>query len=107
MALHFPDLKIVCGHIGYPWTEEMIAVAWKHDNVFIDTSAHAPKYYPKELLHYANTYGADKVMFGTNFPQLMFHNCTKQAKELDLKEENLEKFLWKNANRVFKLGMSN
>ena len=96
----------MCGHIGYPWTEEMIAVAWKHPNVYIDTSAHAPKYYPKELLDYANSRGSDKVMFGTNFPQLMFHTCANQAKELPLKEENLEKFMWKNADRVFKLGMS-
>jgi uncharacterized protein len=36
VALTFPDLRIVAGHIGYPWTDEMIGVAWKHENVFID-----------------------------------------------------------------------
>jgi uncharacterized protein len=46
IALKFPNLKIICGHIGFPWTQEMIAVAWKHPNVFIDTSAYLPKYYP-------------------------------------------------------------
>ncbi len=84
----------------------MIGVAWKHENVFIDTSAHAPKYYPKQLIHFMNSYGADKVMFGTNFPQLLFDKCTKQLDKLDLTDENKEKFLWKNADRVFKLGMS-
>jgi len=46
IALKFPNLKIICGHIGFPWTQEMIGVAWKHENVFIDTSAYLPKYYP-------------------------------------------------------------
>ena len=84
----------------------MIGCAWKHANVFIDTSAHAPKYYPKELIHFMNTYGKDKVMFGTNFPQLQFKKCAKQARELPLEDDAMENFLWKNANRVFKLNMS-
>ncbi|HMZ80233.1 MAG TPA: amidohydrolase family protein, partial [Acidobacteriota bacterium] len=46
VALIFPELKIVAGHIGFPWTDEMIGVAWKHENVFIDTSAYLPRYYP-------------------------------------------------------------
>ena len=48
----------------------MIGLAWKHDNVFIDTSAYAPRYYPPSLRHFASTHGQDKVLFGTNFPQL-------------------------------------
>ena len=40
VALDFPELVIVCGHVGYPWTEEMVAVARKHENVYIDTSAY-------------------------------------------------------------------
>lgn len=46
IALNFPSLSIICGHIGFPWTQEMIGVAWKHPNVYIDTSAYLPKYYP-------------------------------------------------------------
>ena len=46
VALVFPELRIVAGHIGYPWTDEMIGLAWKHENVFIDTSAYLPRYYP-------------------------------------------------------------
>lgn len=70
VALDFPELRIVAGHIGYPWTDEMVAVAWKHPNVFIDTSAWAPRYYPPQLLHFMSTYGKDKVLFGSNFPQM-------------------------------------
>ena len=105
VALDFPDLKIVCGHIGYPWTNEMIGVAWKHPNVYIDTSAHSPQYYPEELIKYMTSYGSGKVMFGTNFPQVMYKRAVKEARKLPLSEETMDKFMWKNANEVFKLGM--
>jgi predicted TIM-barrel fold metal-dependent hydrolase len=103
VALTFPELRIVAGHIGHPWTDEMIGVAWKHENVFIDTSAYLPRYYPPQLLHYMKTYGKDKVMFGTNFPQLPFEKCMEQVRALDLPDEVREKFLRENARRVFKL----
>ncbi len=103
IALIFPELKIVCGHIGFPWTDEMIGVAWKHDNVYIDTSAYLPRYYPQQLIHYMKTYGSDKVLFGTNFPQLNLKKCTQQALDLDLPEETRDKFLFGNARRVFNL----
>jgi predicted TIM-barrel fold metal-dependent hydrolase len=103
VALVFPELRIVAGHIGYPWTDEMIGVAWKHENVFIDTSAYLPRYYPKQLIHYLKTYGKDKVLFGTNYPQLPFDKCAAQARELDLPDDVRAKFLRDNARRVFKL----
>ena len=52
VAIDFPELVIVCGHIGYPWTEEMVAVARKHENVYIDTSAYTATRYPPELVRY-------------------------------------------------------
>ncbi len=104
VALTFPELKIIGGHIGYPWTDEMIGLAWKHENVFIDTSAYLPRYYPPQLIQYMKTYGQDKVLFGTNFPQLPFEKCVDQALALDLPPEVRVKFLSDNARRVFKLG---
>jgi predicted TIM-barrel fold metal-dependent hydrolase len=103
VALTFPELRILGGHIGYPWTDEMIALAWKHENVYIDTSAYLPRYYPPQLLHFMNTYGQDKVLFGTNFPMLPLEKCTEQARALELKPEAMQKFLRDNARRVYKL----
>jgi hypothetical protein len=103
VALTFPELKIVGGHIGHPWTDEMIGLAWKHENVFIDTSAYMPRYYPPQLLHYIKTYGQDKVLFGTNFPQLSLEKCVQQVYELDLPEAVQARFFGTNAQRVFKL----
>jgi predicted TIM-barrel fold metal-dependent hydrolase len=103
IALTFPELKIVGGHIGYPWTDEMIALAWKHEHVYIDTSAYLPRYYPPQLLHFMNTYGQDKVLFGTNYPMLSLDDCVQQALALELKPAAKEKFLAGNARRVFRL----
>lgn len=103
VALIFPELKIVAGHIGFPWTDEMIGLAWKHENVYIDTSAYLPRYYPAQLLTYIKSYGQDKVLFGTNFPQLSLEKSVQQVSELGLTEAIQAKFLGKNAQRVFKL----
>jgi predicted TIM-barrel fold metal-dependent hydrolase len=109
IALKFPTLKIVCGHIGYPWTTEMVSVAWKHPNVYIDTSAYLPKYYPRELIVFANTTGRKKVMFGTNFPQLTWNACLENVAEnlikgnMGLRQEVICNFMGGNAARVLKL----
>lgn len=103
VALDFPELRIVAGHIGHPWTDEMIGVAWKHDNVYIDTSAYLPRYYPQQLLQFMRTYGQDKVLFGSNFPQLSLERCLRQVDELALPDAVRAKFLHGNARHVFKL----
>lgn len=103
VALTFPELKIVAGHIGFPWTDEMIGVAWKHENVYIDTSAYLPRYYPPALLHYLKTYGKEKVLFGSNFPQLSLEKCVQQVEELGLADDAKANFLYRNAQRVFNL----
>jgi predicted TIM-barrel fold metal-dependent hydrolase len=109
IALKFPDLKIVGGHLGYPWIGEAVSVAWKHENVYIDTSAWSPKYYPPEFFTFANTTGRKKVMFGTNFPQLGWRACVDAVKTTGsgisngLREEVVRDFMGGNARRVFKL----
>ena len=101
IALDFPDLKIVCGHIGYPWHNEMIAFATKFPNVYIDTSAYKPKRFPPELIHYMKNHGKHKVLFGTNFPMITPQACLDQLPLLELNEECTELFLHKNAEAVF------
>ncbi|EXL41969.1 hypothetical protein FOCG_15328 [Fusarium oxysporum f. sp. radicis-lycopersici 26381] len=110
IALKFPDLKIICGHLGYPWAAEMVSVAWKHPNVYIDTSAWSPKYYDPAFITFANTTGRKKVMFGTNFPQLTWKECVNNVHKGHgkngkggLKEEVLDDFIGGNAKRVLKL----
>ena len=103
VALEFPELSIVCGHIGYPWTVEMIAVATKHPNVYIDSSAYIAKRYPREFVDYMKTNGRQKVLFGTNYPMLTAKACLTDLATLGLDDEAERLFLCHNAKRVFRL----
>ena len=103
VALDFPDLVIVAGHIGYPWTREMIALAEKYPNVYIDTSAYKPKRYPPELVSWMRKRGRDKVLFGTNWPMIPPANCLAQLDVLELDDQAKERFLSGNAIEVFGL----
>lgn len=102
VALDFPELSIVCGHVGYPWTEEMIAVARKHENVYIDTSAYTTKRLPAELVAFMRTRtGQRKVLFGTNYPMIGHAHALEGLDELGLSEEAVADYLHGNATRVF------
>ncbi len=103
VAIDFPELVIVCGHIGYPWTMEMIAVADKHPNVFIDTSAYTAHRYPPELVEYLRGRGRHKVLFGTNYPMITPAKALERLADLNLDDEARAAFLSGNADRVFKL----
>ena len=103
VAIDFPELVIVCGHIGYPWTTEMIAVADKHPNVHIDTSAYVSHRYPAELVDYLRGRGRDKVLFGSNYPMLTPDRALARLDELGLDDETRAAFLRGNAVRVFGL----
>jgi uncharacterized protein len=103
VALDFPDLVIVGGHIGYPWTEEMVAMARKYPNVYIDTSAYTIKRYPPELVRYLRADGRRKVMFGTNYPMITPQRALEDLDRLELDDEARELFLTGNARRVFDL----
>ncbi|WP_067967527.1 amidohydrolase family protein [Mycolicibacter icosiumassiliensis] len=105
VALDFPELTIVCGHVGYPWTEEMVAVARKHENVYIDTSAYTTKRLPDELIRFMRTRtGQRKVLFGTNYPMIMPGHALDGLDELGLDDAAHADYLHGNAERVFKLG---
>ena len=103
IACDFPELKLIGIHVGIPWTDEMIAMAWKHPNVFIGTDAHSPKYWPPQFIQYINTYGQDKVLFGTDYPVLDFKRTRDEIEALGLRDEAKAKCLRENARRVYKL----
>jgi predicted TIM-barrel fold metal-dependent hydrolase len=104
VALDFPDLHIVCGHVGSPWVDEMIHVAWKHENVYIDTSARLPKHFEPSFLKFLSSYGQDKCIFATDWPLLDYELPLEQVRALNLKDSISNKFLHANAIRAFDLG---
>jgi predicted TIM-barrel fold metal-dependent hydrolase len=103
VACDFPELKLVGIHVGIPWTDEMIAMAWKHRNVFIGCDAHRPTYWPDSFVKFINSYGQDKVIFGTDFPVLPFEQTRADIEALGLKPAALRKLLRDNAVSVYKL----
>lgn len=105
VANDFPELVIVGGHIGYPWTEEAVAVATKHENVYIDTSAYTFKRYPETLIRYMAAHGRRKVMFGTNWPMIAPSKALEGFHAAPLDKEARTLFLAGNAARVFKLSV--
>ncbi|MGB5325607.1 MAG: amidohydrolase family protein, partial [Pseudomonadales bacterium] len=103
VAIDFPELVIVGGHIGYPWTEEAIAVATKHQNVYIDTSAYTVNRYPPELVRYLRGHGRHKVLFGTNYPMINHAHALEGIDALALDDEVRQLFLCENTRRVYRL----
>ena len=105
VACELPELVIVGGHIGYPWTQEMIALVDKYENVYVDTSAYKPKRYPPELVALMKRRGGRRrVLFGSNFPMLTPADCLAEVDELGLDDEARALFLGGNAARVFGVG---
>ena len=105
VACDFPELKLVGIHVGIPWADEMIAMAWKHKNVYIGCDAHSPKYWPESFVRFINSYGQDKVMFGTDFPVLDFERTRAEIEALGLRPEVKQKLFRDNAVNVYKLGI--
>ncbi|MGQ9720160.1 MAG: amidohydrolase family protein [Candidatus Jordarchaeum sp.] len=103
VALFFPELRIIGGHLGQPWHEEMMILAWKFPNVYVDSSARAPKYWPESFKLYAATWGQDNVLWGTDYPLLTFKRCIDEIEQLGLSEQAKRKILRDNAIKVFKL----
>lgn len=103
VACDFPELKLIGIHIGIPWTDEMIAMAWKHENVYIGCDAHSPKYWPDSFARYINSYGQDKVIFGTDFPVLDFSRTVQEIQDLNFKPAVLKKLLRDNVRRLYGL----
>lgn len=103
VAHDFPELTLVASHIGSPWTAEMIALATKYPNVYMDTSACRPSRFPEDLVKFMRGPGRRKVMFGSNYPVVLPADCIEEVTGLGLDEEALRLFLSENTARVFGL----
>lgn len=100
VCLFFPELTLIMAHGADPWWQVAIRLMLKYRNLYLMTSAYAPRYFPPELIHFMNTRGQDKIMFASDHPVLSMERCMAEAQELDLREGVLDKFLYGNADRV-------
>lgn len=101
VAIDFPELTLIGIHIGVPWTDEAISMAWKHDNIYLAGDAYAPKHWPAQFVHYANTYGSHKVLFGTDWPVIDPERAVTEVAALGLRKESHGRLMRDNALRLF------
>lgn len=100
----FPELVFVTRHGCEPWEDLAVKLMLKWPNLYYSTTAFAPKFYPKAIIDYANTRGADKVIYGGYFPMgLSIERIMSDMQDLPLKDAVWPKFLRDNARRVLKL----
>jgi len=100
----FPDLTIVMMHGAEPWQELAVKLMLKWPGLHYMTSAFAPKHYPTDIINYANTRGADKIMYAGYYPMgLSLDRIFRELPDVPFKPEVWPEFLRENARRVFKL----
>lgn len=104
IAADFPQLQIVMAHPSVPWQDEALAVATHKPNTWIDLSGWSPKYFPAELVRYANSVLKDRVLFGSDFPLLTPDRWQRDVAETAIKPERLPAILKDNAVRLLGLG---
>ncbi|MGA0002398.1 MAG: amidohydrolase family protein [Steroidobacteraceae bacterium] len=101
VAIDFPELSLIGIHIGVPWTDEAISMAWKHENIYLAGDAYAPRHWPKQFVHYANSYGSHKVLFGTDWPVIDPERAVREVVELGMRPEAHRAMMRENALKVF------
>ena len=97
----FPDLKLCMAHGADPWWDVAIRLMIKYRNLRLMTSAYSPKYLPPQLLHYMKTRGKNKIIFASDWPIQQPGPIIEQATQLELSEEVLDNFLYRNAVDFF------
>lgn len=103
VMVNVPGLRVVASPPGWPWVHELIAVAWRHPNLYIGVSAVRPKYLAvagsgyEGLLQYGNTVLQDRILFGTSFPMQPIERAVAELMALPLKDTVREKWLYANS----------
>lgn len=102
VAYHFPELHLIMTHCGQPWIEEAISTIAHWDNVYMSCTSVAPKYWPENFVHFINTRGREKMMFGTEYPTIAWSRGREEVDRLALRDEVRPLFLAENAMRAYR-----
>jgi predicted TIM-barrel fold metal-dependent hydrolase len=104
VAVDFPEMPIIMAHPSFPWQEEALAICLHKAQVFIDLSGWSPKYFPPQLVRYANGLLQDKVLFGSDYPVITPDRWRRDFDALEIKPHVRPKILKDNAVRALGLG---
>jgi predicted TIM-barrel fold metal-dependent hydrolase len=103
VAVDFPDMPIILAHPSWPWQDEALSICLHKPQVYIDLSGWSPKYFPPQLVHYANTLLKRKVLFGTDYPLLTPERWLADFEKIDVRPEVRPLILKENAVELLKL----
>ena len=109
VMVHFPELTVIVSPPGWPWIQELIAVAWRHRNVYIGLAAVRPKYLTvpgsgyEPLLQYGSSVLKHQMLFGTAFPLMSVEQALADFDALPLPDDVRRKWLHDNATRALRL----
>ena len=103
VAVDFPDMTIIIAHPSWPWQDEALSVCLHKPNVYIDLSGWSPKYFPPQLVQYANSQLKTKMLFGSDFPLIAPDRWIKDFEEAGFKPEVHDLILKQNAIRALKI----
>jgi len=104
LAADFPNLTIVAAHTGWPWVEEMTAVALHKGNVYWEVSGYAPQYFPPSLVRDIRGRLKEKILFGSDYPSIPYPRLLREWDELGYSDDVKERVFHRNAERVLGLG---
>jgi predicted TIM-barrel fold metal-dependent hydrolase len=103
VAADFPDMTIILAHPSWPWQDEALSVCLHKPNVYIDLSGWSPKYFPPQLVQYANAQLKHKMLFGSDYPLITPDRWIKDFKEAAFKPEVHDLILKQNAIKALRL----
>jgi predicted TIM-barrel fold metal-dependent hydrolase len=111
VACDFPELTIIAGLGGWPWVPELVGLARRHQNVYIDLAAHRPKYIGnpgsgfETLLQFGNTVLQDRILFASSWMNLAMpmKQIIQETEELTRNETVKHKWMYENAARILKI----
>lgn len=105
VAVDFPDIDFIMAHPSWPWTDESLSMALHKANVYIDLSGWSPKYFPEQIVRYANSQLKHKMLFGSDFPLIRPDAWIEAASNLGFKDHVLQAIIKDNAVKL--LGLEN
>lgn len=103
VAVDFPDMPIIMAHPSFPWQDEAISVCLHKPQVYIDLSGWSPKYFPPQLIQYANTLLKRKVLFGSDYPLITPDRWLADFEQIAIKPEVRPLILKENAIQLLGL----
>jgi predicted TIM-barrel fold metal-dependent hydrolase len=103
VAVDFPDMPIILAHPSWPWQDEALSMCLHKPQVYIDLSGYSPKYFPPQLVRFANTQLRHKILFGTDYPLITPERWLKDFAEIEIRDEVRPLILKENAAKLLGL----